>query len=158
MALRYFGSKSWLKEKLADLVPKDTKILVSPFLGSGKAELHLAKTRPGVVVMGSDLFEPLVTCHQKLQDGSLFEPLQAWVDASLSKEEHTKLLASILPALRSQGRCLFHDHAKQLPRQVRELLRGGQANETHDQNDFRHASAKLPRRPKRRVRNDSRCP
>ena len=95
MALRHFGSKSWLKEKLPDLIPKDTKILVSPFLGSGKAELHLAKTRPDIVAMGSDLFEPLVNFHQKLQDGSLFEPLQAWVDASLSKEEHTKLLASM---------------------------------------------------------------
>ena len=42
MALRYFGSKGWFKEKLDELLPADTEILVAPFLGSGKAELYLA--------------------------------------------------------------------------------------------------------------------
>ena len=92
MALRYFGSKGWFKEKLDELVPEDTKILVSPFLGSGKAELHLAKRRPELTVLGSDLFEPLVNFHQKLQDGSLLESLQTWVGASIDKERYHKML------------------------------------------------------------------
>ena len=95
MALRYFGSKGWFKEKLDELVPEDTKILVSPFLGSGKAELHLAKRRPELTVLGSDLFEPLVNFHQRLQDGSLVKSLQKWVGSSLDKDEYRELLPEI---------------------------------------------------------------
>ena len=95
MALRYFGSKGWFKEKLDELVPADTKILVSPFLGSGKAELHLAKRRPELTVLGSDLFEPLVNFHQRLQDGSLVKALQEWVGSSLDKDEYRELLPEI---------------------------------------------------------------
>jgi len=95
MALRYFGSKGWFKEKLEELLPADTKILVSPFLGSGKAELHLAKRRPELTVLGSDLFEPLVNFHQKLQDGSLVKSLQEWVGSSLDKDEYRELLPEI---------------------------------------------------------------
>ena len=95
MALRYFGSKGWFKEKLDELLPANTKILVSPFLGSGKAELHLAKRRPELTVLGSDLFEPLVHFHQTLQDGSLVKSLQKWVGSSLDKDEYRELLPEI---------------------------------------------------------------
>ena len=92
MTLRYFGSKGWFKEKLEELVPDDTKILVSPFLGSGKAELHLAKRRSELIVLGSDLFEPVVNFHQRLQDGSLQESLQKWVGISIDKDEYHEML------------------------------------------------------------------
>ena len=95
MALRYFGSKGWFKEKLDELLPKDTKILVAPFLGSGKAELYLAKQKPELTVLGSDIFEPLVNFHQRLQDGSLATSLQKWVGSSLDKEEYHERLAEI---------------------------------------------------------------
>jgi site-specific DNA-adenine methylase len=95
MALRYFGSKGWFKEKLDELLTKDTKILVAPFLGSGKAELYLAKQRPELTVLGSDIFQPLVNFHQRLQDGSLATSLQKWVGSSLDKEEYHERLAEI---------------------------------------------------------------
>jgi site-specific DNA-adenine methylase len=95
MALRYFGSKAWFKEKLDELVPEDAETLVSPFLGSGKAELHLAKRRPELTILGSDLFKPVVNFHQRLRDGSLVESLQKWVGASLDKDDYRKLLADI---------------------------------------------------------------
>ena len=95
MALRYFGSKGWFKEKLDELIPTDTKVLVSPFLGSGKAELYLAKQRPELTVLGSDIFEPLVNFHQRLQDGSLVESLQEWVCSSLTREEYLEMLPEI---------------------------------------------------------------
>jgi len=98
MALRYFGSKGWFKEKLDKLVPKDTKILVAPFLGSGKAELYLAKQRPQLTVLGSDLFEPLVNFHQRLQDGSLVKSLQKWVGSSLDKDEYREMMPEIQDA------------------------------------------------------------
>ena len=95
MALRYFGSKGWFKEKLDELIPTDAKVLVSPFLGSGKAELYLAKRRPELTVLGSDIFEPLVNFHQRMQDGSLVESLQKWVGSALDKEEYRESLPEI---------------------------------------------------------------
>ena len=95
MALRYFGSKGWLKQRLDELIPVDTKVLVSPFLGSGKAELFLANKRPDLTVLGSDSFGPLVNFHQKLQDGSLVHSLKKWEGASLDKEVYLDMLPKI---------------------------------------------------------------
>ena len=95
MALRYFGSKAWLKQKLDELVPRATKVLVSPFLGSGKAELYLAKQRPDLTVQGSDIFGPVVNFHKRLQDGSLVVSLLQWVDVSVDKKQYLEMLSEI---------------------------------------------------------------
>ena len=76
MCLRYFGSKAWLKKRLDELIPSDISVLVSPFLGSGKAEYYLLKQRPNLTLIGSDSFDSLVNFHQRVLDGSMFGPLR----------------------------------------------------------------------------------
>ena len=98
MALRYFGSKGRLKHRLEELIPMDAKVLVSPFLGSGKAELYLAKQRPELTVLVSDIFEPLVNYHLRLQDGSLVESLKKWEGVSLDREGYIQMLPEIKDA------------------------------------------------------------
>ena len=56
--LRYPGGKSRAVSAIMHLVPTDTKIMWSPFLGGGSVELACAAR--GIKVFGSDLFEPLI--------------------------------------------------------------------------------------------------
>lgn len=56
--LRYAGGKTRAIRVLDQYVPDNTSEVVSPFLGGGSFELHLA--RKGVQVYASDVYEPLV--------------------------------------------------------------------------------------------------
>lgn len=65
--LRYPGGKSRAVRTIVELMPLDTRTVVSPFLGGGSVELACAAL--GMSVRASDLFEPLVTFwHQLLLD------------------------------------------------------------------------------------------
>lgn len=56
--LRYPGGKTRAIKVLDAYLPKDIKVLVSPFFGGGSFEYHC--TKKGIVVHGYDLFDPLV--------------------------------------------------------------------------------------------------
>ena len=62
--LRYPGGKSRAARTILELIPPDTRTLVSPFMGGGSVELACAAL--GMRVHASDLFEPLVTFWQQL--------------------------------------------------------------------------------------------
>ena len=62
--LRYPGGKSRAVKAIVDLMPPDTRTVVSPFLGGGSVELACAAL--GMSVRASDLFEPLVTFWEQL--------------------------------------------------------------------------------------------
>ena len=62
--LRYPGGKSRAVKTILELIPPDTRTVVSPFLGGGSVELACAAV--GMRVEASDLFEPLVTFWQQL--------------------------------------------------------------------------------------------
>ena len=62
--LRYPGGKSRAVKAILDLIPLDTRTVVSPFLGGGSVELACAAM--GMSVRASDLFEPLATFWQQL--------------------------------------------------------------------------------------------
>lgn len=56
--LRYPGGKSRAIEIVFDIIPSNTKELVSPFFGGGSIELYCASK--GIKVYGYDIFDPLV--------------------------------------------------------------------------------------------------
>ena len=62
--LRYPGGKSRAVRAIVELMPPDTRTVVSPFLGGGSVELACAAL--GMSVRASDLFEPLVTFWKQL--------------------------------------------------------------------------------------------
>ena len=96
MCLRYFGSKSWLKKRLDELIPSDISVLVSPFLGSGKAEYYLLKRRPDMTLLGSDSFDSLVNFHQRILDGSILDSLRkCFLERVVCKEEHRDILEAL---------------------------------------------------------------
>ena len=96
MCLRYFGSKAWLKKRLDELIPSDISVLVSPFLGNGKAEYYLLKQRPNLTLIGCDSFDSLVNFHQRVLDGSIFGPLRnCFLDRVVCKEEHRDILEAL---------------------------------------------------------------
>ena len=57
--LRYPGGKTRAVKKFEKFLPKDVKVICSPFLGGGSFEIYCL-TNFGVMVFGYDLFEPLV--------------------------------------------------------------------------------------------------
>ena len=62
--LRYPGGKSRAVKAILELIPAQTELIVSPFLGGGSVELACAAV--GMSVRASDLFEPLVTFWRQL--------------------------------------------------------------------------------------------
>ena len=56
--LRYPGGKTRAVKKFEKFLPKDVKVICSPFLGGGSFEIYCL-TNFGVTVFGYDLFEPL---------------------------------------------------------------------------------------------------
>ena len=66
--LRYPGGKSRAINKISPLFPKDFREYREPFLGGGSMALYVTQTRPDVEVWVNDLYEPLVTFWQQLQD------------------------------------------------------------------------------------------
>ena len=64
--LRYPGGKTRAVKILSKYIPDDTMKVVSPFLGGGSFEIHLAKK--GIAVRGYDILEPLVAYWKALLD------------------------------------------------------------------------------------------
>lgn len=61
---RYFGSKARMAPALAEAVPEGTRVLVSPFFGSGAFEYGWAAAHPGARVVGYDLDPAVVNFHR----------------------------------------------------------------------------------------------
>jgi len=57
--LRYAGGKSLAVGYIVDLLPKDTKKVISPFFGGGSVEIAIAKEL-GIDVIGYDIFDLLI--------------------------------------------------------------------------------------------------
>ena len=88
MSLHYFGSKAWFKEHLKALVPPGA-VVVSPFFGSGQAELHIADQ---CAVAASDSFAHLVNFHNRVNDESIFDPLGAFVGLNIDRAQYQCLI------------------------------------------------------------------
>ena len=60
--LQYFGSKSRLTRKLAQLLPSmnDVTTVISPFFGGGSFEYFLIETYPHITLYGYDIEKELV--------------------------------------------------------------------------------------------------
>ncbi len=58
--LRYAGGKSLAVGMIVELIPEDTRRLVSPFMGGGAVEIACANAI-GMKVTGYDVFEELMT-------------------------------------------------------------------------------------------------
>ena len=67
--LRYPGGKSRAVSAIMRLIPDDTEVVWSPFLGGGSVELACAAR--GIKVFGSDLFEPLINFWNHLLENPL---------------------------------------------------------------------------------------
>lgn len=61
--LRYPGGKSRAVDIILDLIPVNTKTIISPFFGGGSIELACASLR-GIKVEGYDVFSPLINFWQ----------------------------------------------------------------------------------------------
>jgi DNA adenine methylase len=67
--LRYPGGKQRAVERILPYIPESTTVLHSPFFGGGSIEFEwLARTTHGVVV-GRDVFEPIVTFWRAVFSG-----------------------------------------------------------------------------------------
>jgi DNA adenine methylase len=57
--LRYAGGKSKAYKKITPFIPKNTKKIVSPFIGGGSMEVKWA-SELGIEIVGYDIFYHLV--------------------------------------------------------------------------------------------------
>ena len=98
---RYFGSKSRMAPAIATIVPRDTNVLISLFMGSGAFEYNYAKDHPECRVVCFDIDPAVVNYHHQalkkrvnLHDAilSLHADLLAIDDTGMSKEKYVKLL------------------------------------------------------------------
>ena len=86
------GSKKWLAPVVESRLPPDARTLVSPFFGSGKLEYHIAKVRPGIRVLGSDLDPAIAEMHRSyLEDYDAFCE-EALRHANMTRETYYALL------------------------------------------------------------------
>ena len=67
--LSYIGGKARVAHQIADAIPQDINVLVSPFFGSGSVEFVCAGR--GVTVLGYDIFSDLVRFWQVLKTSRL---------------------------------------------------------------------------------------
>ena len=67
--LSYIGGKSRVANQIAQAIPQDVNVLVSPFFGSGSVEFVCAAR--GVTVLGYDIFSELVRFWQVLKTSRL---------------------------------------------------------------------------------------
>ena len=97
MSFKYFGSKSWLKKRFREILPLDTRVLISPFFGSGKIEYDIAAQRPSLKVQGSDTFTPVIYTHRCFLKigGKLLRYLNRFVNKTINKPMYFKLLEMV---------------------------------------------------------------
>ena len=69
VSLSYIGGKARVAHQIADVIPQDINVLVSPFFGSGSVEFVCAAR--GVTVIGYDIFSELVRFWQVLKTSRL---------------------------------------------------------------------------------------
>ena len=69
MVLNYIGGKARVAQKIADAIPKDTSVLVSPFFGGGSVEFLCASR--GMTVIAYDIFRELVQFWQTVKTSRL---------------------------------------------------------------------------------------
>lgn len=83
--LRYPGGKSRAVAHIFQYFPKDTKQLLSPFIGGGSVELAAASK--GILVQGYDTFSPLVEFWQCLlkQPGALADKVAEYFPLAKDK-------------------------------------------------------------------------
>ena len=67
--LSYIGGKARVANQIARAIPQDTKVLISPFFGSGSVEFLCASR--GMDVLGYDKFSELVNFWQILKTSRL---------------------------------------------------------------------------------------
>ena len=63
--ISYIGGKTRVASEIADYIPKDTTLVVSPFFGGGSVEFRCAAR--GMTVLGYDLYPELVHFWQELK-------------------------------------------------------------------------------------------
>ena len=97
MCLRYFGSKTWIAAFVECCLPQDTQVLVSPFLGSGRVERHIALQRPEIEVYGTDEFRPLMNYHSVLRRNpqALLRNLEFFLGVPIEKTLYKELIERI---------------------------------------------------------------
>jgi site-specific DNA-adenine methylase len=61
---KFSGSKTWMVPTLMRMVPPETRVLVSPFLGSGVFEMEWAREHPECKVVASDNDDNVVNFHR----------------------------------------------------------------------------------------------
>ena len=107
---RYFGSKARMSSAIATLVPPDTTVLVSLFMGSGVFEYNYAKNNPDCQVICFDIDAGVVNYHKqaikkrvKLREAILSLHDSLCASDTMSKEEYGKLLAEHRASSRQTG-------------------------------------------------------
>ena len=107
---RYFGSKARMSSAIAALVPPDTSVLVSLFMGSGVFEYNYAKNNPDCQVICFDIDPAVVNYHKKAMKNrkKLQEAILSLHDSlcesdSMNKEEYGKLLNEHRESSRQTG-------------------------------------------------------
>ncbi len=62
--IRYAGGKSKAIKHILPYFPQNLEYVISPFIGGGSLEVHLANL--GINVYGYDIFKPLVIFWQQI--------------------------------------------------------------------------------------------
>lgn len=100
---RYFGSKTRMQGAISTLVPADTRVLVSLFVGSGVFEYNYAEAHPECTVVCYDVDPAVVNFHQQVETDRRRVALHAAILSShaelsgrgavLEKGAYTRLMA-----------------------------------------------------------------
>lgn len=87
--LRYAGGKSLAVGHIVELLPKDLKRVVSPFIGGGSVEVAIAKEL-NISVIAYDIFDLLVNFWQNIVKNpiTMYEKLSQLKN---TKEEYEKI-------------------------------------------------------------------
>jgi len=97
--LRYPGGKSRALKYIVPYIPKDTDVLISPFLGGGSVEIYFANS--GIQVKAFDSFQPLVCFWKEI----LLNPVDLSNDIQqfhpLKKEKFDEFQANLRDHLNS---------------------------------------------------------
>ena len=95
--LSYVGGKARVANQIARAIPQDTKVLISPFFGSGSVEFLCASR--GMDVLGYDKFSELVNFWQILKTSRLELADQVMSIGEMSKTKFHEYRESIDTAL-----------------------------------------------------------
>ena len=91
--LSYVGGKCRVANQIADAIPKDANVLVSPFFGAGSVEFLCASW--GMTVLGYDIFPQLVNFWQAVKTSRLELADQVMSILPMTKEKYHACRTSI---------------------------------------------------------------